>query len=153
MWLHRNDSFQRTPTENLSTPFRASVVLPELSTVEQQMEKARERSIKWYHNMTDEQKAERNAKKRASRERSRSNARTIIASNEDQTDVICVTPFGTGASEVDDQITLKEVKREKDKRRYLEMADTSKHEKILNVASKKGYPNKVNMWIQLMERP
>ena len=24
MWLHRNDSFQRTPTENLSTPFRAS---------------------------------------------------------------------------------------------------------------------------------
>ncbi|KAG2561425.1 hypothetical protein PVAP13_8KG217001 [Panicum virgatum] len=52
MWLHRNDSFQRTPTEDLSTPFRASVVLPKLSTVEQQMEKARERSIKWYHNMT-----------------------------------------------------------------------------------------------------
>ena len=49
----------------------------------------------------------------------------------DRTNVICVTLFGSGALEVDDQITSEEVKREKDKRRYLEMADTAKHEKIL----------------------
>ena len=49
----------------------------------------------------------------------------------DRTDDICVTLFGSGASEVDDQITPEEVKRQKDKRRYLEMADTAKHEKIL----------------------
>jgi hypothetical protein len=33
----------------------------------------------------------------------------------DRTYVICVTPFGTAASEVDDQITSEELKREKDK--------------------------------------
>ncbi|RLN28890.1 structural maintenance of chromosomes protein 3 [Panicum miliaceum] len=92
------------------------------------MERDRERSTKRYHNMTDEQKAERNTKKRASRERGRSDARTIVA---DQIDVIFVTPFGSGVSEIDDQITPEEVKREKDKRIYLEMADIAKHQKIL----------------------
>lgn len=49
----------------------------------------------------------------------------------DRTYVICVTPFGTAASEVDDPITSEELKREKDKIKYLEMTDTVRHEKIL----------------------
>ncbi|KAG2555217.1 hypothetical protein PVAP13_9KG570000 [Panicum virgatum] len=76
--------------------------LPKLSTVEQQMEKGRERSTKWCHNMVDEQKAERNDKRRASRECGCSHGTTIVAGNEDQIDVICATSFGSGALEVDD---------------------------------------------------
>ena len=59
-----------------------NTVLPDLSTVGQRKQKCRERSTKWYHNMTDEQKAERNAKKRATRAYSRPDATPIFAGNE-----------------------------------------------------------------------
>jgi len=41
-----------------------------------------------------------------------------FAANEDRTNVTCVMLFGIGTAQVDDQITPKEVKMEKDKIRY-----------------------------------
>jgi hypothetical protein len=48
----------------------------------------------------------------------------------DTTDVMCVMPFGTTASGIDDEITREELKKERGKRRYIEMADTARHEDI-----------------------
>jgi hypothetical protein len=39
-------------------------------------------------------------------------------------------PFGTTASGIDDEITREELKKERGKRRYIEMADTARHEDI-----------------------
>lgn len=62
----------------------------------------------------------------------------------DTTDVMYVTPFSTAASGVYDEITSEELKREKDKRRYFEMA--ARYEKILKAIEcrkQKKYPTKV----------
>jgi hypothetical protein len=61
-----------------------------------------------------------------------------------KTDGTSVTLFSTGTSGVEDEITLEELKRESDRRRYLEMADLAKYEKILkaNLCRKqKNIPN------------
>ena len=49
----------------------------------------------------------------------------------ERTEGASVTPFCTGTSGVEDEVTPKELKREYDRRRYLKMADLAKHEKIL----------------------
>ena len=57
-----------------------------------------------------------------------------------------VTPFCTGTSVVEDEITPEELKRDYDRRRYLEMTDLAKHEKILKAnecQKQKTYPIKV----------
>ncbi|PAN06212.1 hypothetical protein PAHAL_1G196600 [Panicum hallii] len=60
---------------------------------------------KRYYNMTDDWKAERNAKKRAKRTVNFSDFVVSVASNEDGTDGTSNTPFCTGASRVEDDIT------------------------------------------------
>jgi hypothetical protein len=49
----------------------------------------------------------------------------------DGTDGTSFTPFCTATSGVEDEITLEELKWENDRRRYLQMADLAKQEKIL----------------------
>jgi hypothetical protein len=54
---------------------------PEMSLLERRNDKDRERTIKKYHGMTDEQKADRNARKQANRYRSIFDAGATIANN------------------------------------------------------------------------
>jgi len=59
-----------------------------------------------------------------------------------------VTPFCTGKSGVEDEITREELKREYARRRYLEMTDLAKHAKILKAnecRKEKNLPNPDNI--------
>ena len=57
----------------------------------------------------------------------------IMFMSVERTEGASVTPFCTGTSGVEDEVTPKELKREYDRRRYLKMADLTKHEKILKL--------------------
>jgi len=57
----------------------------------------------------------------------------IMFMSVERTEGASVTPFCTGTSGVEDAVTPKELKREYDRRRYLKMADLTKHEKILKL--------------------
>ena len=70
----------------------------------------------------------------------------IMFMSVERTEGASVTPFCTGTSGVEDEVTPKELKREYDRIRYLKLADLTKHEKILklmNAENKKICPIKV----------
>jgi len=67
-----------------------------------------------------------------------------VAANEERIEGTSVTPFCTDTSVVEDEITPEELKRDYDRRRYLEMTDLAKHEKILKAnecQKQKNIPN------------
>lgn len=62
----------------------------------------------------------------------------------DGTGCTSVTPFCTSTSGVEYEITPDELKRNYDRRRYFEMADPAKHEKILKAIECRKQKNITN---------
>ncbi|XP_025794474.1 uncharacterized protein LOC112875012 isoform X2 [Panicum hallii] len=108
---------------------------PEMSLLERRNDKDRERTIKKYHGMTDEQKADRNARKQANRYRSIFDAGATIANNKDADaiDGACITTFGTCTLAIEDDVTPEEQKRENERKRYHDMGGLARNEKIIKI--------------------